>query len=276
MVCLSFIMFLLFSTTSWATGPRVTPSMFVDDLMQVYAVDFPPYVSNDLDSGGLNVEIVDSVFKRAGIDVPHNILPVTNMVKYYLLEENALACHANQMYFSEQESAKLIFIPIAVATEKLYYLKSAHQNGLPWTGQIASLKDYTYGAYREESINVFVEAGVNVNTGSARSLLKRLESQQADFIKMPELAINWLLNNLYTELKDDVIAVEKSESTVPLYIVFNTQHPEGKSIAEKFKSGLDENIKQGDYLAILRKYIPEVEQQQIYMDQLNGYRSAEL
>lgn len=265
---------LLLSETSWATGPRVTPSVFVDDLMQVYAVDFPPFVSNDVAEGGLSAEIVSSVFRQEGIDAPHNILPVTNMVKYYLIDENALAGHANYLHFSQQEKAKLIYVPIAMATERFYYYKPAKVAGLPWTGQLESLKGYTYGAHRGEPVDAYEKAGIKVHVGNARSLLKRLESSVVDFIRLPELTVNWMLDNVYAELKGNVVAVENSDSTVPLFIVFNTQHPDGKRTAEKFKSGLDEQIKQGKYLAILSKYIPETDQQQIYMDKLNDYRAA--
>lgn len=265
---------LLLSATSWATGPRVTPSVFVDDLMQIYAVDFPPFVSNDVAEGGLSAEIVNSVFRQVEIDAPHNILPVTNMVKYYLIDENALAVHTNYLHFSQQEKANLIHVPIALATEKFYYYKLANEAGLPWTGQLESLKGYTYGAYRGEPVDAYEKAGIKVHVGSARSLLKRLESSTVDFIRLPELTVNWILDNVHAEFRNDVIAVENSDSIVLLFVVFNSRHPEGKLMADKFKLGLDEQIKRGEYLAILSKYIPETDQQQIYMDKLNRYRAA--
>ena len=262
---------LFYSVSSWATGPRVTPSIFVDDQNQVYGVEYPPFVSAQLKSGGLCVEIVDSVFKQIDKEYPHSVLPVSNMVKYYLQQENALAAHSQYLFFEPHEHADLIFIPVVITHENFYYSKRQYQNGLPWNGNLSSLKNYTYGAYMGEPVKAFHEAGVQVSFIRAYSLIKKLESEQIDFFRMSELALSWIVERHAKTFAVDIKVLEDSQTDLPLYIVFNMKHPQGRVIAKQFKAGLKEGIEQGRYLEILKKYIHSPAQQQEYLNKLKIY-----
>lgn len=100
------------STHSFATGPRVTPSLFMEDIEHIYGLNFPPYINQSGNEQGVIIDIVKTILKTEKIEAALMVLPSKNMLKYYFSEENALAVVGYDFNFNQKAQAKAQFIPI--------------------------------------------------------------------------------------------------------------------------------------------------------------------
>ncbi|ATX79503.1 amino acid ABC transporter substrate-binding protein, PAAT family [Mariprofundus aestuarium] len=267
---LLFLGSLLFATTASATGPRVTKALFAIDKDQVHALEFPPFLSTEVADGGLFSEIVNSALEQAGVDAVITTHPVQRMVKYYLLQENALAVMGRHLNFSSEARKSLILIPVAVMTENFYYYKPAYPNGLEWSGNLTSLQGKTYGAHKGEDVAAFKAAGIAVKEGRTIALLKMIAKGEADFAAIPALTTSWLLDKYMASEKGDFAAMQRPAGTDVMYVVFNGKHPQGADDAAKFRKALTAMVNDGSYAAIMKKHIGNGEMLKLYMGNLKG------
>lgn len=254
------------SSISWATGPRITKALFDTNENQIYTNDFPPFATTNLATGGLSVEIVNAVLKLSNISATQSTLPLQSMIKFHLKQENALAIHGRNLNFKKIEKKNLVFIPLAISMENYVYYKASRKSVLGWDGKLISLKGATYGATKGENIQKLKSSGINVQTSRMHSLLKKLKSKKIDFISASNLNLAWMMDKHFPQDLDKFIALKDSNKENTIYIVFNKKHPNGKSIAKKFKSGLKKLIQNGQYDRILEKYIKEKSERKNHMD----------
>ena len=114
---------LALSNPVWATAPRFAPKMFEKDKTQqieIYACDFPPYLSLNLPSGGVHAEIIQAVFKEIGMEIEMKILPVKSLVEYALTQDNAVAILGYDWQSSAEERQNEIWIPFAMINIKVW------------------------------------------------------------------------------------------------------------------------------------------------------------
>ncbi len=247
----------LISTSSWATGPRISESLLSPNENQMYASDFPPFATTELATGGLNSEIIDAVLKISNIAAVQTVVPLPSMVKFHLIQDKALAIYGREPNFSKAVRESLIYIPISVSTDNYIYYKPAHKTELNWEGDLKSFKGLTYGAYKGENVERLKEHGIDVKTGRVHSLLKKMVSNKVDFMKMSDLNREWMLDKYFSDNKDKFLKIKKSRIESPLFIIFNKKHSNGSLLAKKFKAGIFEIVKNGQYQNILKKYIPD-------------------
>lgn len=261
---------LMVATTASATGPRVTKALFAIDKEQIHALDFPPFLSTEVKAGGPFSEIVSTALNRAGIDAVITTHPVQRMVKYYLLQEKALAVMGRHMAFSSEARKELIFIPVSVLVEQFYYYKPTHPNGLNWSGKLDSLKGKTYGAHKGEDVSAFKAAGVTVKEGRTIALLKQIVSGQIDFAAIPGLTTDWLVGKFMASEKDNIVAMERPAGADIMYVIFNRQHPQGVDAAAKFRKALSGMVDDGSYVEIMKRHIGNGDMLKLYMGDLKG------
>ena len=256
------VIVLLLPTSGMATGPRVTPSLFSPAADEIFAVDFPPFVSTGgVAGGGLHTELVEAAFHAGGTDAIVTPLPLAKMVKYYLLQEGALAALGRFVNFSEVEKKELIFIPISIVQERYFYYHSARQPAVSWKGNLQNFQGNTYGALRGDDVSHYKAAGIHIAySASYRALLKKLLSKKVDFVRIPPLAADWLLNKYFPDEKRNVIAMDPPALELPVFLVFNKKHPKGEDIAGKFNQGLTQIIADGRYKKILARHLGNEEE----------------
>lgn len=186
-----------------ATGPRVSPSVFVSVENEIFAADQQPFISTAGVEAGLVTDIASAVLKAAEVDALITTLPLRSMVKYHLTQEQAIAALGSRFTFSPAERDALVFVPLFVSPTYHLYYRPAHDKVLSWDGELKSLSGLRYGALKGEDASAYEKAGVKVVFGSERSLLKKLKSGDVDFIRLTPLAEAWLLDRHHPDDKTD-------------------------------------------------------------------------
>lgn len=250
---------LLFSTTASATGPRITKSLFSITKSEIHALDFPPFLSSEVPDDGPFSEIVNTLLREADIDAVISTHPLYSMVRYYLLEENALAVMGRHLDLTAAERKQLIFIPLAVLAERYYYYAPAYPKGLDWKGNLASLKGKTYAAHRGEDVAAYSKAGLAVRYDRTIGLLKMIAAGKADFASIPPLTADWLLDKYMPTEKGHFATMPTPAGKEVYYIVFNRKHAQGADAAARFRKALSKMISDGRYADIMRRFLGDDE-----------------
>lgn len=259
---------LLFSTPASATGPRVTKTLFSIDTSEVHALDFPPFLSNDVDEGGPFSEIVNTVLQEAGIDAVISTHPLQSMVKYYLQQENALAVMGRHLDFSSDDAKQLVRIPLALLVEQYYYYKPEYPDGLGWNGKLASLQGRTYAAHRGENVSDYKAAGLTMKYGRTIGLLKMLAAGEADFAAIPSPAADWLIDRFMPDEKRNFAAMSRPAGEDVYYIVFNKANPQGKASAQAFRKAFTGMLNDGRYARIMKRHLGDNTAAVVKVDEL--------
>jgi len=264
--------FVLLAPVASATGPRVTTTLFSAHENEIHTVDFPPYVSTDVVDGGSVSEIVRTALMAAGIDADLSIHPLKRMVNYYLLQENALAVMGRHLHFSDVQRKALIIIPVMVMEEQYIYYKPQHPDGLNLDSD--HLKQLVYGSHQDEDVSRFTAAGCTVKYGNTMSLLKQLRRGDVDFIEVPPLTIEWLLDRYMADEKEQFVSLPDVVNNEVLYMIFNRKHAAGEDAAARFKQALAAMVKDGRYGTILDKYLG-AEHGKLYLRRLESFSAGQ-
>jgi len=265
-----FIMVFVLPNPAFATGPRVTTALFSADKSEIHAVDFPPFVSFDVVDGGAISELVNTALARGGVDAVISTHPIQRMVKYYLLQEDAIAVMGWHFKFSEKQKKHLIFIPITELPEKYFYYKLRHPNGLVIND--ASLKGLRYGAHTGEDTTSFEKAGVEVQFGRSIALLKKLKNNELDFICSPPNTVEWLLDRYMSDEKENFVSTHGDAEKQLFYIVFNRKHADGEIAADKFNKALKDMVIDGTYRKIIEKHLGKGGDGKLYLRRLETFK----
>lgn len=236
-----------------ATGPRIKQDLFTPNANAIYALDLPPFVTTELNSGGAAIELVNAVLRTQKIDATISTLPLARMLKYYVLQEKALALIGSHINFSPDEQKNLIFIPLLRLKQHYYVYQPKHPDGLPWHGDLKTLANLTYGANPEENVSNYQKAGLKVETGKLLGLLEKLKSGQLDLLANSALAVDWFLDRNFAADKAKFSKLEPAAGEETLFMIFNKNHPEGAELAKKFQEGLAAVIANGQYKALLEQ-----------------------
>ncbi|WKJ91477.1 transporter substrate-binding domain-containing protein [Methylomonas montana] len=243
----------IYPVTALATGPRIKQDLFTPNTNAIYALDLPPFITTELTGGGAAIELVNTVLQAQKINATINTLPLVRMLKYYVLQEKALALIGSHIGFSADEQKNLIFVPLLRLKQHYYVYQPKHPDGLPWKGDLKTLANLTYGADPEENIGTYQKAGLKVETGKLLSLLEKLKSGQLDLLANSALAVDWFLDRNFAADKAKFSKLEPAAGEETLFMVFNKNHPEGAALAKQFQDGLTAIIANGQYKALLEK-----------------------
>jgi hypothetical protein len=262
---------LFMSLPLMATGPRVTSHLLGMEKNEVFALDIPPFISIDLDSGGVLNEIVNAAFAEEKVDFSITILPLQSMMKYYLTQEKTLAVMGRHLGISIDEQNSLIEIPLYVSDENYFYYKPLHTKELEFNGELSSLSGLIYGASSGEDTIAYENAKIKVDKGRVLSLFKKLKKSTVDFISLPTQSTQWILEKNFTQESNDFVMMKGKGSSVSISIYFNLNHPEGKKLADSFKKGLQSIVENGKYGSILEKYLKNPADVKVQIDQMHTF-----
>jgi len=259
----------IYSTTSFATGPRVAPSLFVSNENQLYTLDLPPFISTKSEGHGLLFEIINTVLEAKKIAGNINILPSKNMAKYYFSQENALAIIGYNFNLNKEAQKHAIVVPILSIDEYYFFYQSPNEQSIQWNGELSSLKNKVYGTDKGGGVKKYQTVGIDVKYGRLYALLNKMQKNKVDFIKVPQLTMNIILEQNFPNEKHLFTKVQPKAGEINLGVIFNKRHPDGKISAEKFKVGLSEIIANGQFKAILQKHLGSDVMVEPYLRYLN-------
>jgi polar amino acid transport system substrate-binding protein len=267
-VSILILFLLMFTYVVEATGPRVSPSLFTSDVSEIYAVDFPPFITTEISSGGFHAEIIDAVVQAEGIKAMVTAVPLARMAKYYLHQETALAVLGNAISFSEEEKNSLIAIPISITSEKNLYYAPKQNNAAIKEGKLSELDGIVYGAQHSEDVSQYKKAGAKVVYARIYTLFKKLVAGDVDLIRAPLLTIDWMVERYHLDKKSGFVMLKKGTQEQIHYLLFNTKYKKGREIATRFRHGLVMLIENGKYQKIIQRYISDTSEQKLRIEQL--------
>lgn len=264
------LLFLLMPAPAVATGPRVTPGLFSSGIDEIYAVDFPPFVSTEAAGGGLHAEIVGAALQAGGVKAIVTTVPLPRMVTYYLEQEHCIAVLSSYLGLSAEAKKERVYIPIAVVSENYFYYRPAQVKPLQWHGKLSNLKGLTYGSYEGENSVPYRDAGIALKQISPRFFLKELLAKTVDFVRLPVMSAEWRLARDYPGEKNNIVRMEPPAGIAPVYIIFNKKHPRWEEASQQFRKGLAKIIADGRYMEILAKYMDSEKMRREHMDRLKA------
>lgn len=263
-----FLGALVFSASAQATGPRITHSLLSPESREIYAADVPPFVSSDIANQGFVAEIVETALTAAGVDAVISTQPLQKMVKYYLLQENTLASLGINLDFTAEERKNLIAVPVFVAEQRYYAYKTGNPSVTKWAGELGNLKGLAYGALEGENLSAYKNAGIQVEQARALSLLKSLKEKKLDFVGMPALTADWLINKHFANEKNNFIAMQPVAGLTTISLYFNKKHPKGEAAAKKFTDAFTSMLNDGRYLKILENHLGKSDDLKVHIKRL--------
>jgi len=249
------IISLMWSSAADATGPRVTTSLFTANQNEVHTIDFPPFVSSEVIEGGVASELVRTALSRGNIDADITIHPLRGMIRYYMIQEQAMAMlirHESDMSDIKQN---LISVPLLKIKEGFYYYKPSHPQGVAWHKDFKSLKGFTYGAHYGEDVSAFEQAGIQVTFGRTMALMKQLVLGKIDFLKAPAPTIEWLSKKYLGNEAKDFERIDGAIFEDTLRVFFNRKHAEAAKAAKQFAAALESMKKDGTYEEIVNRHL---------------------
>ncbi len=239
-----------------ATGPRISPSLISIEKNEIHALDLPPFISTEIENEGVLSELVISAFSDQNINVVINIVPVQSMLKYYLVEENAIAVMGRHLGIENNAKKRLLSVPLFVSSEHFIYYRPAHQNR-DFKGELSNLKELTYGASKGEDVTAFKKASIKVKKSRTLSMFKKLKQGSVDFISLPPESVEWFLNQKHADEKHDFAVMPGKAHMTSIAIHFNLDNPKARDLASAFQQGLRNIINNGKYAKILKKQIKD-------------------
>ena len=245
---------LLLTSTCYATGPRVSPSL-ISSASDIYTIKLPPFIGSDVKQSSYLSEVVNTVIRQQKIDAILTILPLQSMVKYYLLQDNALAVLSPYLHLTASQKKDKVIIPMDEVNESYIYYKLAHPNGLAWKGNLKNLKGLRYGVLKGVATEKYKKSGISVKTARIDALLKKLVAKEVDFVRLPDLTADWLIKKQFPEQKNNFGKMQVSAGKMQLAIIFNKKHLKGKESAEMFKKGFDALVKKGQFNEIKNEFL---------------------
>jgi len=245
---------LLLSSTANATGPRVSPSL-ISTASDIYTIKLPPFVDPGNQYACYLGEVVYSVLHEQKIDAVLTGLPLQSMVKYYLLNDNALGALSPYLHLTVSQKKDLIIIPIDTVNESYYYYKPNHPDGLAWKGKLKRLSGLRFGTIKGDVVEKYKQAGIKIKLSRIDVLIKKLVVNEVDFVRLPDLTVAWYVGKQFADQKDNFIKMPTPAGNLPLAIMFNKKHPQGQINADKFKQGLDKLKSGGQFQQIQLQYI---------------------
>ncbi len=252
---LLFLLMIMLPTWVSATGPRIKQDIFAPNPNQIYALDFPPFVTTELPTGGIAVELVTNLLKAQSLDAVINTLPVASMMKYYLLQEQALGLITSHLQINKEEQKDLIYIPLLQIQQYFYYFQAKHPEGLPWNGDLKTLAHLSFGVNEHENLEPYKKAEINLQTGKNSALYEKLHAGQLDFIADSPLTVNWYLDKHYLSEKTQFIKMQPKAGDELLYLIINKKHPQGDVIAKQFQMELGKMLTNDQYNTLLTQQL---------------------
>lgn len=215
------------------------------------ANESPPYWSKKLPHYGLGGEIIEAMSQAVEIESLIEFMPLKRLIDD--THNNDLGNPA--FYMENQEFAAII--PIAVSQVSLYSFNHLQRKLPIQFKSISDLKGYRIGALSGSVTDKsgLEKMGIHLEMSySQESLFKKLHYGRLDFVLEIDLIGQQMIKKLFPTEEQHFIAVPIPRSISPIAVMLDKNYPNANMIAQRYRQGLAQIIKSGQYSDIIAKY----------------------
>ena len=226
--------------------------VFANETIKMAVGEYPPYTSKTEENGNFLEKIVTAAFKLESIDVEYSYLPWKR--GYASVKSGD---HDGTFPWNNTSGRDDMFyihsVPLAIDDGVYFHLESTPFN---WE-RIEDLKNFRLGitlGYKHKEI--YQKKGVTISSSASELLsLKMLLAGRIDVYRASKDVGYYLINNKFSSNKARLFTHHpKVIEITGYYILFSKNTPNGKTLSEKFDSGLNKLIESGAYDKIASAY----------------------
>jgi polar amino acid transport system substrate-binding protein len=212
------------------------------------STDTPPYWSASLPDNGLGGSILNLVSTAAGVPYSIEYVPIKRFrqsLDTYIVGDPAILINQKQ---------RAIF-PIGVFRSAFFYYKPNHD--VIKEQSMSALRGHTLGVLRGtlEDKGYFLSNGVNVEeSDSIESLLRKLKRGRIDFCIMVAGSGRYTIKQLFPKEQNEFVQVNIPSMSRPIAIIIDVTDPEGRSVAQRYLTVMDETLRSRKYHDVLETY----------------------
>lgn len=215
------------------------------------STETPPYWSATLPDNGFGGSLLRLISAQAGVDYVIEYLPVkrfSNRAATYIVGDPDLL---NAQVHGQQRA----IFPIGIFRSAFFFY-SPHHAAI----EVRSMRDmsgHTLGVLRGSIADksAFARHGIKVEeSDSVESILKKLKKGRIDFCILVAGSGRDAIQKLFPNEQEDFSQVVIPGLTRPLTIMINTQSPEAKTIAQRYRQVLYKTLHSPQYRAIVEAF----------------------
>lgn len=225
----------------------------IDREIKVLAIDYPPYTSPDLESGGMSFKILEAAMEGSGYTLKPVFMPPARCLEEFTRGRYALCQYNNDSFFDNKTMVRL---NIQRVIYTFFYNKDFGE--IKWTTledlagkRVAMLR---VGSARRTQRDIVVKSGmIAVDLDTLDQAFRMLESGKVDLALSVDLSGLHLIQKLFPG----------NESMVPTRSVyrliqggpwFKLDHPDGVKLLKAFVEGRERIIRDGTLVRIQEMY----------------------
>ncbi len=219
--------------------------------------EYPPYVSDSIEGGGLHYELVDAIMSELGLDYRIEYYPWARCVKM-VQDGEAFGTfpwsksddRINQFYFTEP-----LFIDPTESFVLFYYKPNLDLSDLDGA-VIESFRDYNVGGLFDYFyVPIFEGAGYTLDmSAEEREVYEKLISGRVDMLPADKYVSHYLIEKYYPDEVDNFAYIEVPflERGDNYSIMVDIDNIQAKWFIEVFNKGLEAIKANGTYDEIVR------------------------
>jgi len=237
------------------------------DVVILQANESFPYWSKNLAYNGLGGEIIAAMSKVTGLESRIEFRPLKR-----LIEDTTNNDLGNPAFYMENQDFAAI-IPIAISEISLYYYDPTHQKSIPFK-TLRDLKGYRIGALSGTISNraAFEQLGIYIETSyTQESLFKKLHHGRLDLVLEIDLVGQQMIAKLFPDEHANFVSIPVPHSISPIAIMLDKNYPNAQAIAQRYRQGLAQIIKNGHYQEIINRYYNQQQIPSSWFKELNRF-----
>lgn len=239
-----------------ATAPRFSAARLSDEAKpHLVAYEYPPLVTLNAAEPGAAVEIVRQAFALAGLTVAVEVVPSRSLAANRVVDDaQAVGMLADGWALGPGERASLIEERFLRLNGTYYFYRPARAAQMAQAADLDALKGYTYGALPGEPAERYAAAGIRVEVGEPKALLRKLKAGEVDFVSAFAPTGDRLIAKLFPNEPGDFATLPVAAWETSFALWFNGGHEPAGQWRRAFGEGLKRLIDSGAYAAILDRY----------------------
>ncbi len=253
---LAGLVLLMTALQAQATAPRFSAAKLAGEAPpHLVAYEYAPLVTGNETEPGAAVEIVRKSFEAMGKTIPLEVSPSKSFATQLLTTDaKVMGLLGEARALPAEERKGLAEEKCLRLTGKYYYYRPARGQAMANVHDLKDLKGYTYGAVPEESTAVYTKAGIKVVVDEPKSLFRKLQAREIDFVSAFEPNGDGMIAQLFPAEKDSFATLPMQAWETAYSVWFNKEHKPAQEWQKTFVEGLKKLKQSGAYLEILKKY----------------------
>jgi len=214
------------------------------------ANEWPPYTSDNIEDGGLVIELVTAAFAMEGIKTSYQIMPWARAIASVDAHEiDAVAA------WDSAERRKKFRYSDRILINKMVLVKRAKEH-ISWN-IFDDLESYTFVLVRGAVSLPEIDDSTKLNktyVTTEESAMNLVAKGRADLTIRDQGIVEYLIKKKPELFFGKINFVEKTLGQNSLYLITSRQHRHGAEIINAFNQGLKKIQQNGTYRKLLEKY----------------------